>query len=145
MMIDIRVIRDRLPQEIVALESEARCEGHLHITRLIQEWSAGEVRFDDVREKLLAAYAGQALAGIGGMTVEHAMAGALRMRRFYVQPAMRGHGIGRMLAQALLDHGRSFCTLATVHAGNDRAAKFWESLGFQPREHHRYTHSLELR
>jgi len=46
------------------------------------------------------------LAGVGGMTVEAAMSGALRMRRFYISPAMRGRGIGRMLALALLDHAR---------------------------------------
>jgi len=106
MTIDIRMIRDRLPQQIADLESEARQEGYRHITRLIDEWSAGDVRFEGNGERLLGAYVDAVLAGVGGMTVEAAMSGALRMRRFYISPAMRGRGIGRMLALALLDHAR---------------------------------------
>jgi GNAT superfamily N-acetyltransferase len=144
MTIDIRRFRDRLPQEIADLESEARQEGYLHITRLIDEWSTGDNRFQRDGERLLGAYVDDALAGIGSMTVETAMSGVLRMRRFYVRPATRGRGIGRILALALLDHARSFCTVVTVHAGNDGAAKFWESLGFQPHGRDGYTHLLAL-
>ncbi len=95
MTIDIRMIRDRLPQEIADLENEARREGHLHITRLIGDWSVGAVRFEGDGERLLGAYVAEGLAGIGGMTIEPTMSGALRMRRFYIRPAMRRRGIGR--------------------------------------------------
>ncbi|API54170.1 GNAT family N-acetyltransferase [Rhizobium leguminosarum] len=144
MIIDIRRLRDRLPQAIADLESEARREGYLHLTRLVDEWSTGDNRFQRDGERLLGAYVDGELVGIGGMTVETAMSGALRMRRFYIRPAMRGRGIGRMLAMALLDHACSFCTVVTVHAGNDGAAKFWESLGFQPRGRDGHTHLLAL-
>ncbi|MGO6849120.1 GNAT family N-acetyltransferase [Rhizobium beringeri] len=144
MTIDIRTFRDGLPQEIADLESEARREGYLHITRLVDEWSTGDNRFQRDGERLLGAYADEVLAGIGGMTVETAMSGALRMRRFYMRPAMRGRGIGRMLAMALLDHARSFCTVVTVHAGNDGAARFWESIGFQPHGRDGHSHLLAL-
>lgn len=119
-------------------------EGHLHISRLIDEWAARDNRFDRVGERLLGAYVGEALVGVGGVTVEAAISGALRMRRFYVRPEMRGRGIGRMLALALLDHARSFCTIVTVHAGNEGATKFWESLGFQSNERDGYRHHLAL-
>ncbi|MBB4218089.1 GNAT superfamily N-acetyltransferase [Rhizobium sp. BK212] len=144
MTIDIRMIRDRLTQQIADLESEARQEGYRHITRLIDEWSAGDVRFEGTGERLLGAYVDAVLAGVGGMTVEAAMSGALRMRRFYISPAMRGRGIGRMLALALLDHARSCCCIVTVHAGNDGAAKFWESLGFQANGQCGHTHRFDL-
>lgn len=144
MTTEIRLLRDRLPEEIADLASEARREGHLHITRLIDEWSAGDIRFERDGERLLGAYVDEVLAGIGGMTVETAISGALRMRRFYVRPEMRGRGIGRMLALALLDYACSFCTIVTVHAGNDGAAKFWESLGFQPNGRDGHTHRLDL-
>ncbi|MBX5011084.1 GNAT family N-acetyltransferase [Rhizobium lentis] len=144
MTINIYVIRNRLPQEIASLESEARREGYRHITRLIQEWSAGETRFEYEGERLLGAYVGEALAGVGGMTLEPAAVEALRMRRFYVHPAMRGRGVGRSLALTLLDHARSFCSLVTVYAGNGGAAKFWESVGFQPCGRDGHTYVLEL-
>ncbi|MEB3044523.1 GNAT family N-acetyltransferase [Rhizobium mulingense] len=132
MSVDIRVIRDRLPREIADLESKARREGHLHIARLIDEWSAGDIRFERDGEILLGAYVGQALAGVGGVTVEPALSQALRMRRFYVSPEMRGHGIGRLLTLALLNHARDFCSVVIVHPGNPDAAKFWAALGFRP-------------
>ncbi|PDS79670.1 GNAT family N-acetyltransferase [Rhizobium sp. L43] len=144
MMIDVRIIRDRLPREIADLESAARQEGYRHITRLVDEWAAGDTRFERDGERLLGAYVDQALAGIGGMTVEAAMSGALRMRRFYISAAMRRRGIGRMLALALVDHARSRCSIVTVHAGNDGAAKFWVSLGFQANGRDGYTHRLDL-
>ncbi|MBY3387830.1 GNAT family N-acetyltransferase [Rhizobium laguerreae] len=144
MTIDIRQIRDRLPQEIADLESEARREGHCHVARLIDEWSPGDIKFEHHGERLLGAYVDDALVGIGGITVDPAMSGALRMRRFYIRPAMRGRGIGRMLALALLEHAQSCCTVVTVHAGNDGAARFWESLGFQPHGRDGHTHLLAL-
>ncbi|MBY5837485.1 GNAT family N-acetyltransferase [Rhizobium leguminosarum] len=144
MTIDIRRICDWLPQEIADLESEARREGHRHVSRLIDEWSIGDNRFQRDGERLLGAYADGELAGIGGMTAETAMSGALRMRRFYIRPAMRGRGIGRMLALALLEHARSCCGIVTVHAGNDGAVRFWESLGFQPHGRDGHTHLLAL-
>lgn len=116
-----------------AIDCRRRSQSHLHITRLIGDWSAGAVRFERDGERLLAAYVAEGLAGIGGMTIEPTMSGALRMRRFYIRPAMRRRGIGRMLALSLLDHARPCCSIVTVHVGNDAAAKFWESLGFQPR------------
>ncbi|MBB4291857.1 GNAT superfamily N-acetyltransferase [Rhizobium leguminosarum] len=144
MTIDIHMIRDRLPREIADLESAARQEGYRHITRLVDEWAAGDIRFERDGERLLSAYVGEALAGIGGMTVQGAMSGALRMRRFYISPAMRRRGIGRMLAPALLEHARSSCSIVTVHAGNDGAAKFWESLGFPANGRDGHTHRLDL-
>lgn len=144
MTIDIRRLRDQLPQEIADLESEARREGYRHIARLIHEWSTGDIKFERDGESLLGAYVDGALVGIGGMTVDPAMSGALRMRRFYIRPAMRGRRIGRMLALALLDHARSRCGIVTVHAGNDGAARFWESLGFQPHGRDGHTHLFAL-
>ncbi|MBX5163710.1 MULTISPECIES: GNAT family N-acetyltransferase [unclassified Rhizobium] len=144
MTVDIRVIRDRLPREIADLESEARQEGHLHISRVIAGWSAGDLRFERDGERLLGAYVGKALAGIGGLTIEPTLSGALRMRRFYIRPEIRRHGIGRMLALALLDHARAFCSIVTVHAGNADAAKFWQALGFQLYERDGDTHCLEI-
>ncbi|WP_082929071.1 GNAT family N-acetyltransferase [Rhizobium aegyptiacum] len=145
MTIDIRIFRDRLPEAIAGLAREARQEGHLHIARLVDEWSAGETRFSRDGERLLGAFAGETLVGVGGVTVEPAMLEALRMRRFYVCPGMRGRGVGRMLALTLLNHARPFCRCVTVHVENDGATKFWESLEFRPRDQNGYTHVLDLR
>lgn len=61
------------------------------------------MRFDRNGEALLAAHIAGVLAGIGGLTIEPVLLGALRMRRFYVRPPFRQAGIGRTLATALLE------------------------------------------
>jgi len=45
------------------------------------------MRFDRHGEALLAARVTGVLAGIGGLTIEPVLAGALHMRRFYVRPS----------------------------------------------------------
>lgn len=43
------------------------------------------------------------------MTIEPADASMMRMRRFYVDAAMRGRGVGRLLAETLLDAVQEDC------------------------------------
>jgi GNAT superfamily N-acetyltransferase len=87
----------------------------------------------------LAAYVGAALAGIGGLTQELAIPGALRMRRFYTALAFRRAGVGRALADALLRQATARTITCNAAAGSEA---FWEALGFVPDRHERRTHSL---
>ncbi|HEY3912364.1 MAG TPA: hypothetical protein VGM07_21120 [Stellaceae bacterium] len=66
------------------MRNEARSEGYYMLEALAAEWIAGKTRFDRAGEALFAAYANNVLAGIGGLTWESTILGALRMRRFYV-------------------------------------------------------------
>lgn len=70
------------------------------------------------------------LAGVGGLTLDPVVPGALRMRRFYVHPAFRRHGIGRRLAVALLERPGTAGRRVTVNAGTAEAPAFWAALGF---------------
>jgi GNAT superfamily N-acetyltransferase len=88
---------------------------------------------------LLAAYVDGDLAGIGGLTLEPAIPGALRMRRFYVALAYRRHGVGRALAAALLRQTGPR-TITCNAAGGSEA--FWEALGFAPDRRDDRTHRL---
>jgi GNAT superfamily N-acetyltransferase len=133
---------DELPADIDLLRTEAACEGYRFLERLLAEWMSHEVRFAHEGEALLAAYVGGELAGIGGMTVEPARMGALRMRRFYVRRSLRRHGIGRKLALALLEKARPLNCPVTVNAGTDEASAFWEAIGFLSAPQAGYTHIL---
>lgn len=143
-MIDIVPMIGSLPHDMHVLAARASSEGYRFVDRLIGEWSDGSNRFERHGECLLAAYAGPQLVGIGGITVEPAIAGAFRMRRFYIDPAMRGRGIGRALAGELLDRARSITGLVTVHAGSPEAVAFWEFLGFQACSKDGYSHMLRF-
>lgn len=62
-------------------------------------------------------------------------ANACEMRRLFVRPAMRGFGLGRRLAELLIDHARSWDYSAVyLDTLNDMAAArgLYESLGFEP-------------
>ena len=137
-----RVIEE-LPAGFDDLRAEARAEGYLFMERLATDWMSGTARFDRAGEALLAARVNGVLAGIGGLTVEPIVPGALRMRRFYVRLAYRRSGIGRKLASALLERARSAGGLVTVNAAPASTA-FWESLGFAPDARDGHTHIQHL-
>jgi GNAT superfamily N-acetyltransferase len=138
---DIRLepVSGTLPFGFEQLQAEARANGHSMLDTLAAEWSRGATRFDRPGEMLLAAYVGDALAGIGGLTQEPAIPGALRIRRFYVALAYRRAGIGRALADALLRQTTARTITGNATAGSEA---FWEALGFVPDRRDDRTHLL---
>jgi GNAT superfamily N-acetyltransferase len=132
---------DELPEGFEALRAEALAEGHVFVERLAADWNSHTMRFDRAGEALLAAYANDGLAGIAGLTLEPVVAGALRMRRFYVRPSYRRRGIGHNLAAELLVQAGSAGKPVTVNAA-PASFSFWESLGFVPDRHDGHTHIL---
>jgi GNAT superfamily N-acetyltransferase len=135
-----RVI-DKLPEGFDALRAEALADGHVFVERLADDWNSCAMRFDREGETLLAAYANAELAAIAGLTLEPLVAGALRMRRFYVRPSYRRRGIGHKLATQLLVQARSTGKPVTVNAA-PASFSFWESLGFVRDRHGGHTHIL---
>src|SRR6266404_9127756 len=101
-LLELEPVREALPVGFEELRAEALAEGFRQVERLAADWEAGTTRFDRDGEALLAARLNGVLAGIGGLTIEPVVPGALRMRRFYVRPAFRHIGVGRQLATALL-------------------------------------------
>jgi GNAT superfamily N-acetyltransferase len=138
-VLELRLVIERLPAGFDALREEARAEGYLFVERLAADWEAHTMRFDGNGEALLAAHVTGVLAGIGGLTNEPVLPGALRMRRFYVRPLFRRAGIGRTLAMALLERARITGLLVTVNAAPG-SVSFWESLGFIPDMRDGHTH-----
>src|SRR5205807_9615223 len=95
------------------------------------DWAAGMIRFDRPGEALLAGHLDNELAAVGGLTIDPAVPGALRMRRFYVRQQCRRSGIGRRLATALLERAAEAGRPVTVNAGAG-SEPFWTALGFIP-------------
>jgi GNAT superfamily N-acetyltransferase len=135
----LQLVIEKLPAGFGTLREEARAEGYLFVERLAADWEARRMRFDRTDEALLAAHVTAVLAGIGGLTIEPVLPGALRMRRFYVRPLFRRAGIGHTLATALLERARTAGLLVTVNAA-PASVSFWESLGFTPDMRDGHTH-----
>ena len=134
-------IAAELPTGFDALRAEARREGYRHLERLAEEWNSGKTRFDHNGEALFAARVGADLAGIGGLTIDPVLPGALRMRRFYVRKSFRRSGIGRAIAEHLLAQAQAFNRPVTVNGGAG-SEPFWESLGFVADRNDGHTHVL---
>lgn len=130
-----------LPAEFDALRVEARAENHHFLDRLANDWGSGSMRFNQTGETFLAAYSGNRLAGVGGLTVDPVVPGALRMRRFYVRRSFRRSGIARSIATILLDSALKTTTVVTLNAALD-SVPFWESLGFVADQEAGHTHVL---
>ena len=139
----IRVERiDRLPLDIRNLREEADREGVNNMRLLVEQWTSGALRFSKPGEALFAAYEGDALVGVGGVTCETDL-DAMRMRRLYVRRDWRKRGAGRSLAQAMIAKGFESADLLTCNArATAAAAPFWETLGFVPVAAAGHTHEL---
>jgi GNAT superfamily N-acetyltransferase len=135
-------VTTHLPAGFDTLRDEARAEGHTHMDRLATDGATGTSRFSATGEALLAAFVAGSLAGIGGTTIDSADPTALRMRRFYVRPIYRRHGVGRCLADALMASARQVTNGLVLNAGTDLAARFWEALGFVADQRAGHTHAL---
>ena len=100
----LEAVVKHLPDGFNVLRAEARTEGHLFVERLFTDWVSRTNRFDRAGEALLAARVNGVFTGIGGITIEPVVAGAVRMRRFYIRPVFRrnpvGHQIGHCIAQS---------------------------------------------
>ena len=88
-MIRLERVIGALPHGLDAMRDEARAENHTMLDTLASEWESGKTRFERPGEALYAAYLDGDLAGIGGLTLELTIPGALRMRRFYVYRRFR--------------------------------------------------------
>lgn len=86
--------------------------------------------------QLLLAFVGDALAGCGGLRslADVDYANACEMKRLFVRPAFRRFGLGRVLAEALLDEARragySVMLLDTLDE-MESARELYSTLGFE--------------
>lgn len=137
----LEAIAGALPAGFDALRREARAEGYRFVERLAADWASGETRFDRGGEILLGLWIAGELVGIGGLSVDPVSANALRMRRFYIRTMFRRRGLGRMLAEGLLERARCSGRPVTVNAAAGSEA-FWEALGFRAAPRDGHTHVL---
>ncbi len=85
---------------------------------------------------MMLAWVDGQLAGCGGLLPlpDADYPNACEMRRLYVRPAYRRFGLGRLLAQALIDHGLRVgysCLLLDTLDDMEAARGLYDSLGFE--------------
>lgn len=106
-----------------------RCEKSL-------SWWKGRVASDDGTSVTFGAFDGDELVGTAGIEYETRDKTKHKSLLFgmFVRPDYRGHGIGRALIDAALDHARarpgSRVTRLALTGGNASAQRLYESCGF---------------
>ena len=91
--------------------------------------------YTEPRGALLLAWVGDTVAGCCALRPFDGSdyANAAEMKRLYVRPAFRGLGLGRMLAESILDAARSaayHCVLLDTLDDMESARALYEDLGF---------------
>jgi len=122
-----------LPVDALApLLAESTGEGFRFVERLSREWEEGRSRFDKPGELLLAAYDGETLVAIGGLTPDpySEEPGLGRLRHVYVRADSRRRGIGRRLVHALENAAEQTYRALVLRTDTPTAARFYETLGY---------------
>ena len=129
-----------LPTGLGVLEREAVNEGFGMITRLREEWETGANRFDREGEALFGAFQADRLLGIGGLNRDPYMGDPRvgRLRHLYIAKDDRCAGIGRRLVERVLGHAAG--NFDSVRLWTDRAASFYDRLGFTRVDGPKVTH-----
>jgi N-acetylglutamate synthase-like GNAT family acetyltransferase len=141
--VELRAVRD-LPANIARLAELAGREGFPFVERLVREWESGENRFAAPREVFFFLYRDGALAGFGGLNVDpYAGDEAVgRVRHVYVDPDLRGSGLGARLVRAIVVAAHP--GFRRLRLATRQAAPFYESLGFAPTSEDGATHVMDL-
>lgn len=143
MQVSIRPLRLPLA-EFAPLRDDASREGAAFIERLVAKWEQGANRFDRPGERLLGAFAGESLVGVGGLSRDpyRSDEGVGRLRHLYVLAACRGRGVGSMLVDRLLaGSDRHF---ARIRLRTRDAGSFYLRHGFQETAEPNATHVRRL-
>lgn len=118
--------------ELQPLRYEATAQGFEFVGRLLDEFVNGRNRFDKAGEALFIVRNGDALAGIGGLNIDHYAndPSVGRVRHVYVLQSQRRHGAGRALLMAIMTAAfESFAELR-LRTNTAAGALFYEALGF---------------
>lgn len=137
---------EALPPGFPLLRDAALAEGWKMLRVLEEDWRDGTMRFEAPGEALFAASRGGALAGLGGLTVDpYAEAERIgRVRRLYVAPPHRGHGLGRALLEVLIRHAAEHGFHSVRVRAPAAAGRFYEACGFLPAVLRSATHMRPL-
>lgn len=138
---DIKIVTaEQLPDRIDTLATLARKEGYDLIDKLIEEYRTGKNCFSQTNEFLACAYDGNKLIACGGLNQQWGDNGIEerigRVRRFYVHPKYRQHGVGKQLLAYLEQLARPFYSALCLQTDTKLAASFYQKQNYVFVENH---------
>jgi GNAT superfamily N-acetyltransferase len=129
-----------LPPEITQLANNSKKEGFDFIERMIEEFNSGKNCFNQPGEFLLVAYDNDKLIACGGLNLqwnEQDVESRIgRVRRFYVLPEYRQHGVGKLLLQYLEKKAIVDFSALCLYTSLKDAAGFYKKMNYVFVENH---------
>ena len=133
MKIEIKQV-EVLPKAISELAKQSDKEGFSFVHRLIEEFENGVNRFDQAGEFFLLAYDGEKLIACGGLNQQRSedenQSKIGRVRRFYVLPKYRQHGVGKMLLQYLEKKAIQNFSALCLQTDTKSASNFYQKMNY---------------
>lgn len=132
MTYEVKEISDLSKVSIDHLVKQSESEGYRFLTRLVEHFQDGTQQFDQPGEALLGVWKADELVALGGVqknpyTEDTETA---RLKRFYVEPEERRHGVGSMLLTACLDKAKENFSKVTCRTDSAKADAFYRHNGF---------------
>jgi GNAT superfamily N-acetyltransferase len=122
------------PTLLVALAQEAQAHGHRMVQRLIDEWIAGENRFEKPGERSFIATLDGQICGVCGLNIDP-FAGDKsvgRVRRLYVSASARRRGIASAIMEQLVKDAHGTFRELRLRTLDPGASAFYQAIGFTP-------------
>ena len=135
-----------LPSGIEPLAADAARQGFHFVERLVSDWTRGANTFSQPGERIVGAFAEDALVGVGGLNRDPYAADPVvgRIRHLYIRSDCRGCGIGRAIVDYLLKAARLTFRQVRLRTDTEAAAKFYLRCGFSARAEPDVSHGLDL-
>jgi GNAT superfamily N-acetyltransferase len=130
-MITITRVRE-LPADLSPLVSASLAEGFRFLERLRDDWASGRNRFQKPGEAFYVARDGSQLLGVCGLNQDpYAGDPAVgRMRRLYVAPPFRRHGVASALVRHATAAASGRFAVIRLRSNTEEGDRFWRALGF---------------
>lgn len=139
MKIEIQEV-NQLPETISKLAEQAQKEGFEFVKRMIEEYESGKNQFNKPNEFLLMAFDDGELIACGGLNLQwhdqDVESRIGRVRRFYVLPKYRKHGVGKQLLQYLEKKAISNFSALCLNTDTKSAANFYQKMNYVFVENH---------
>ena len=132
---DIKIVKvEQLPDQVETLATLARKEGLDVLDKLIEEDRTGKNCFAQANDHLLVAHDGKKLIACGGLNQQWGDNGIEerigRVRRFYVHPKYRLHGVGKQLLAYLEQLAAPHYSALCLQTDTRLAASFYQKQNY---------------
>ena len=129
----VKQLQNQLPENINRLVFESKREGFRFLERLVDDFLVGTNTFSASGEILYGVFdeIGN-LVGVGGLNKDPYSTDKTlgRLRRFYVDPKYRRHGIGRLLLHTIIEFAKDHYDQLVLYTDTEQGDKFYTSMGF---------------